>query len=175
MRMLIEGPEVSLNGSPTVSPTTVLYALRCLCRRNCLPRHTSWHCPTHRRIRHKDSKYESAAKSADKQSQHTGNTEDKSGQDGSNDCYQRGNHHFALRAFRRDGYTTFIIGFGLTCKDTLYLAELAAYFIHLWQRHDLRHSSSVRRTGKPSSNRRNMARKNFGNIRSNPLQLLRWW
>lgn len=41
-------------------------------------------------IRHKDSKYESAAKSADKQSQHTGNTEDKSGQDGSNDCYQRG-------------------------------------------------------------------------------------
>ena len=34
-------------------------------------------------IRHKDSKYESAAKSADKQSQHTGNTEDKSGQDGS--------------------------------------------------------------------------------------------
>mgnify|MGYP000703680446 CR=1 FL=1 len=33
-------------------------------------------------IRHKDSKYESAAKSADKQSQHTGNTEDKSGQMG---------------------------------------------------------------------------------------------
>ena len=39
-------------------------------------------------VRHKDSKHESAAKSANKQSQHTGHTEDQSGQDRSDDCYQ---------------------------------------------------------------------------------------
>ena len=83
IRILRLGPEVSLNGSPTVSPTTVA-----LCTSLPFAAEIAFLdillgiVPRTAGIRHKDSKYESAAKSADKQSQHTGNTEDKSGQDG---------------------------------------------------------------------------------------------
>ena len=45
IKILSEGPEVSLKGSPTVSPTTVALCATDPCHHNCLPPHISSHYP----------------------------------------------------------------------------------------------------------------------------------
>ena len=89
IRIFKLGPDVSLNGSPTVSPTTVaLWTSLPLPPK--LPSSTYFLgiIPCTTGICHKDSKHETTAQSANQQAEHTGNTENKSRSDRSNDSYQ---------------------------------------------------------------------------------------
>ena len=82
IRIFKLGPDVSLNGSPTVSPTTVaLWTSLPLPPK--LPSSTYFLA-----LSHEDGKHETTAQSANQQAEHTGNTENKSRRNRSNDSYQ---------------------------------------------------------------------------------------
>ena len=156
IRILRLGPEVSLNGSPTVSPTTVA-----LCTSLPLPpklpssTYFLLHCPRTTGIRHKDSNTNPLLSPPISKPNTPGTPKTSPVRMGAMIAINDGNHHFALRAFRGDGHTTFANQVRpLTCKDTLYFTETGGVLHPPYgQRATWRHSSSVRRTGKPSSNR----------------------
>ena len=89
IRIFKLGPDVSLNGSPTVSPTTVrLVDFTAFAAKVAFFHILFGIIPCTTGICHEDGKHETTAQSANQQAEHTGNTENKSRRNRSNDSYQ---------------------------------------------------------------------------------------
>ena len=127
MRMFMDGPEVSLKGSPTVSPTTAaLWALGALAAvvaaLDVLLRVVPGTAGVGHEDGHEHSRWPTAP--ASKPPSMAGfEAADDDGDDDGQDARQ---HHLLQGAVGGDGHALVVLGLGLVLHDALDLAELAA-------------------------------------------------
>ena len=131
MRMFREGPEVSLKGSPTVSPTTAAL----------------WHSeplapvmagfdvllgvvPGTAGVGHEHGHGKAGDGDAAQQARHTDGAQDQAGEDGDDDGQQGGLHHLPQSALGAQGHAGGVVGVCLVLHDARDLLELAADLHH---------------------------------------------
>ena len=131
MRMFREGPEVSLKGSPTVSPTTAAL----------------WHSeplppvmagfdvllgvvPGTAGVGHEHGHGKAGDGDAAQQARHADGAQDQAGEDGDDDGQQGGLHHLPQSALGAQGHAGGVVGVCLALHDAGDLPELAADLQH---------------------------------------------
>ena len=130
MRMFSAGPDVSLNGSPTVSPTTACvvlnrtFAAEVACLNVLLGIVPCATC-----IRHHDCEQEAGGNRADEQAAKRLWAEHRANRYWHNDRQQARKHHFLHSAVRAYGNGPRVIGLGSAFKQSLNFTELSAHFL----------------------------------------------